>query len=1046
MVNHAPLFIVDNSQEGWAGLDYLREWTDLAKTFDIATGYFEIGALLDLDGDWQKLDQIRILMGDEFTMRTRKALEDALKQRAVDKLDGSVEAEKDINPFLSGLSAVLDGLRTGKIVCKVYSDDKFHAKAYITHGRSAVLGAQALVGSSNFTRPGLTQNVELNIKIESDAEVQQLQDWFEYHWENATDITPEIESSIERQAEEFLPFDVYAKSLAALFQDESVTASEWDRDHSSMHPKLDRYQQEAYGSLMSIARQQGGALLCDGVGLGKTYVGLMLIERLVVHENKRVVLFAPKAVKEAVWEKEIKRHLSHVGGATGDVDFSNLTIFSHTDLTRPNDFPERFARIAQQADAVIIDEAHHFRNRGSRGEKGDVDQRSRYYRLYDLINEGRRKTTFLLTATPINNSLNDFKHLVELFSGQDDAYFAKTLGVTSLSGRLNSLAKTLKGRTGMEDFAPDIADEAVEVLAEDALFQGLVVQRSRAYARQSQLQETGSAAAFPTRDDPQVAEYSIRKSYGKLLDLVDTAFKRDRPLFALPMYYPLAYYKGPDESVDPIESNRQAQVVSLIRTNFLKRFESSVRAFEMSCDRLLMRILAFAHQNSVTDAEKARLERWLHQHPDLLNRPNLGMLPGLGDPDSSDEDDDIVPQELLEQFPELDRALYDVAGMLAETFLDLDQIAALLAESRQFDAKHDDKLKKLTTLLQSKPMSDRKVLIFTEFADTARYVAAQLSSSGVDGVFQLDSGTKINRADVIKRFSPYYNGSSSHELEDEGQAEIRVLITTDVLSEGLNLQDATRLINYDIHWNPVRLMQRIGRVDRRLNPDIEGQIVADHPQTSSQRGHIVYWNFLPPDELNSILSLYAKVTHKTLLIAKTLGIEGRKLLTPEDDYQAIQEFNASYEGAPNALETLHLEFQHLLAKHSWLEERLQSLPLQIHSGRHFNEPDRKAVFFCYRLPAMDVTTQEFTLEAGSTRWYLVDRETGKITEAPIDAVAAAIRSEPETPRALSISQDEYLKTRRGLLKHIKNTYMRQLDMPIDAPRPSLITWMELLGS
>ncbi len=1044
MVNHTPLFIVDNSQDGWAGLDYLREWTDIAKSFDIATGYFEIGALLELDGHWQKLDQIRILMGDEFTLRTRQALEAALRERAISRLDSSMEGEKESNPLLHGLQAVLDGLRTGKIVCKVYSRDKFHAKAYITHGRSAVLGAQALVGSSNFTRPGLTQNVELNIKVESDAEVQQLQEWFEYHWDRAEDISPEIAHTVERQAEEHSPFDVYAKSLAALFQDESVSASTWDREHSVMYPKLDRYQQEAYGSLVSIARQHGGAFLCDGVGLGKTYVGLMLIERLVVHENKRVVLFAPKAVKDAVWEREVKRHLSHVGGATGDVDFSNLTIFSHTDLTRPNDFPERFARIAQQADAVIIDEAHHFRNRGSRGEDSGIDQRSRYFRLYDLINTGRRKSTFLLTATPINNSLNDFKHLVELFSAQDDSYFAKTLGVTSLTGRLNSLAKTLKSRTGADEFTNDMAEEAAELLAQDALFQGLVVQRSRAYARQSQIQETGNAAAFPKRDDPNVAEYSIRKSYGQLLDMVDTAFKRARPLFALPMYYPLAYYTGPDESIDPVESNRQAQVVGLIRTNFLKRFESSVKAFEMSCDRLLLRILAFAHQNSVTDAEKARLERWLHQHPELLNRPNLGMLPGLGDPDSADEDEDIVPQELLEQFPELDRELFDVPSMLAETYLDLDQIALLLAEARRFDAKHDDKLKKLVTLLGSKTMTGRKVLVFTEFADTARYVASQLIAAGFEGVFQLDSGTKTNRAEVIKRFAPYYNGSSSGELEVLGQSEVRVLITTDVLSEGLNLQDATRLVNYDIHWNPVRLMQRIGRVDRRLNPEIEARMVADHPEASKTRGHIAYWNFLPPDELNGILSLYAKVSHKTLLISKTFGIEGKKLLRPEDDYEAIQEFNALYEGQPSAMELLNLEFQKLLADYPWLESRLASLPTLIHSGRRVDGLQGRSIFFCVRLPALDVTEQEFTLEAGTTRWYVLDCDkTSAPAESTVDGIADLIRSTPATLRDLEVSAADFVDARKLLFKHIKNTYMRQLDLPVDAPMPKLLTWMEI---
>src|SRR5713101_3049034 len=134
-----------------------------------------------------------------------------------------------------------------------------------------------------------------------------------------------------------------------------------------MFSKLDRYQKEAYWALMKIARQHGGAFLCDGVGLGKTFVGLMLIERLVLHEGKRVVLFAPKAAKEAVWEPHLRRWLPHIGGVSGGGDFSNLAVFSHTDLNRKGDFPERFRCITELADVVIIDEAHHFRNPGRQG-------------------------------------------------------------------------------------------------------------------------------------------------------------------------------------------------------------------------------------------------------------------------------------------------------------------------------------------------------------------------------------------------------------------------------------------------------------------------------------------------------------------------------------------------------------------------------------------------------------------------------------------------------------------------------------------------------
>src|SRR5687768_2768490 len=180
------LFIVDNSVSGWTGLRYLEEWCGIAKSFDIATGFFEIGSLLALDGKWQPLEKIRILMGAEMTHRTRKALLDAVRARALAILDDSIEAQKNSDPFLNGVPPILDALRSGQIECRVYDKDKFHAKAYITHAKLEVVGSQALVGSSNFTLPGLTRNIELNIQVQSAREVAQLREWFESHWKDAT--------------------------------------------------------------------------------------------------------------------------------------------------------------------------------------------------------------------------------------------------------------------------------------------------------------------------------------------------------------------------------------------------------------------------------------------------------------------------------------------------------------------------------------------------------------------------------------------------------------------------------------------------------------------------------------------------------------------------------------------------------------------------------------------------------------------------------------------------------------------------------------------
>lgn len=1037
------LFIVDNSVSGWTALRYLEEWSSIARAYDIATGYFEIGALLALEGKWQKLDKIRILMGAEHTERTRRAMLDAVRDRALEALDGNLEQTKTGNPFLHGVPAIVTALRSGKIECRVYDKEKFHAKAYITHARLEVVGAQALVGSSNFTSPGLTKNIELNVQIQNAREVAQLQEWFEAHWSDATEVTDAVVEAIERHVRLYSPFDVYAKSLQEFFRGHELTASEWDETRSKMFPRIDRYQKEAYWALMKIARQYGGAFLCDGVGLGKTFVGLMLIERLVLHEGKRVVLFAPKAVKDAVWDRDLKKYLPHIGGVGGGADFSNLAVFSHTDLGRKGDFPERFRRIAELADVVVIDEAHHFRNPGRRGGEDDIGEPSRYYRLYDLLDNAERpKLLFMLTATPINNRLSDFRHMAELFTRRQEDYFGRTLGVNNLRAHFNNLEKSLRTKVGHEvaDVSGHMA-EVQEFLASDDIFQHLVVQRSRAYARESQIRESGKAAAFPDRKPPQVAEYSIRKTYGRLLDMFENAFTRKNPLFTLPMYYPLAWYKGPDKSIDPFEENRQKQVVGLIRTNFLKRFESSVAAFELSCDRLLQKLLAFIEVHSETTTEKKKLERWRTENAETLGYARQREFELWGEDRDESDDEDVVPQEMLDAVERLDRADYDVSAMMAETFRDLDQLVHFIAEARQFEARHDDKLQKLIRLLKSKDLAGQKALIFTEFADTARYLRRELEKAEIDGVGQVDSATKANRADVIQRFSPYYNGTSSVALVEKGRNEIRVLISTDVLSEGLNLQDASRMINYDIHWNPVRLMQRIGRVDRRMNPEVEHRLVADHPEVASSRGKVSFWNFLPPDELNAILTLYTKVTQKTLLISKTLGIEGKKLLTPEDDYEALKEFNHAYEGTRSAVEDMHLEYQALLQADPELEARLKRLPGGTFSGRKRPAKGARGVFFCYALPALDKEAGEFTEEAGTTRWYLYDLDRDAILDEPGEIIAS-IRSKPETARKCTTEEKLLVELRGKVEKHIKNTYLKRVDAPVGV-KPALRCWMEL---
>ena len=1044
----SELFIIDNSDSDWKVRSYISEWCALSKAVDIATGYFEIGALLCLNDAWQSVYKIRILMGDEVSYRTKRAFTEGL-QKIHERLDLSVETEKIKNDFLQGVPAIVDAIRSGKIQCRVYRKDKFHAKAYITHGRAAVVGSFALVGSSNFTYPGLTDNVELNIQV-TGSPVGILQDWYERHWEDAEDITPDILQTLQRHTREYTPFEIWFKALDEFLKGRELTPDLWDTQESKIFKLLDKYQQDAYRNLVQIANTNNGAFLCDGVGLGKTYVGLMLLERMIVREGKRVVLFAPKAAREDVWERVIHRHLPNLNSG-----FVNFLLFNHTDLQRKGKWPRDLAMTLKDADVVIIDEAHHFRNAGIKGE-GDKEP-SRYRKLQEYLHSGDRpKQVFFLTATPVNNSIHDFRRMIELFTNGNEQYFAPTLGIHSLRSHFIQLEKRILGGKSTNvplelEFGPEILD-AENTLRSDIVFDSLVVQRSRAYVKASQKQHGASEALFPERQAPKLAAYNLKVTYGKLLDSVAKAFSKDKPLFVLSIYYPLAYWKGDkdDPAFKSFDEGRQKQVVTLIRTLFLKRFESSSKAFEGSCWRLLQKLFAWVSVHAESSHDKRRLERWQIKHADIIGYVQAHQFELWPDEPDDDQVEDFLTEDILNSVEKLSAEEFDISSIMDDTLDDMNQLAEFLSLVSEVKPTRDDKLKALIKLLKTdKALKNQKVILFTEFSDTARYLEQELINAKLDGIHRIDgSSSQKQRSDVIRRFSPYYNESSSIELEAEGKAEIRILITTDVLSEGLNLQDATRLINYDLHWNPVRLMQRIGRVDRRMNPDTEARLLADHPELKGQRGHIIYWNFLPPDELDELLRLFQRVTSKTLVISRTLGVEGRKLLTPDDEFDPIKELNEQCDGNLSDTEQLRLEYNNLIKDHPELASNVSRMPLKIFSGKAVQQLNARAVFFCYRIPRPDLLLVEtdsgdlrWSDTAGLTIWVCYDLEQKRVLTEP-GAIARFIRSQPQTPRNCVIAHKDLSELRKKVEKQLTVDYLKPLQAPLGVS-PILKCWLEL---
>lgn len=983
----------------------LQELLQQTESWDIATGTFDIGSLLVLDELWQPVKPIRLLMGDETTRRTRKELINFANQQA----DEGIETAKEEDDFstLTGLEAIREALKTKQIQARIYTRARFHAKAHILNGKDEVID-HGLIGSSNFTRPGLMENVELNLLTSDAAQIASLKEWFQHLWKDAEAVSPELLKVIDRHLRAFTPFEVWAKALYEYFSGRELPITDWEQKESVIFPILSGYQQEAYRQARHIVQRWDGSFICDSTGLGKTYIGLMLLEYHLAHGD-RILLIVPKSARKSVWERDIQRYLYPRYRIACE---EHLKIHNQTDFGREGTVPkERLEYYRDYFPVILVDEAHHFRTPWAHRSKT----------LQMLVNGGAPKTIYFITATPINNSVLDLYHLVNYIARGQHNYFS-SLGIHNLRRHFKQLEDaldTLVSSNGSADLQTAVQD--ADIMRTDGLLKAIVIQRSRNYAKETE-RRSGKDVLFPKREKPRVIPYSLRKVYAHLYDDLKTAFDRDAPLLSLAIYNPDAFRK---EKVTPEILNRNRQVIGLIRILLLKRLESSYAAFEASLEDLLRRMAAFLSQYA-----PQRWNQWQREHVELWRTVQQHLQ------QRTDEDEAGTEIEEGNEFDDIEvRGLenpedYQADKLLHKVQQDMDVLATLLDGLHEhLSPTTDDKLNNLAHVLHSDPrLRKGKVVIFTEFRDTARYLQKELSNNhGFADMEEMDSTCKVNREEVIKRFAPYYN-CTLEELPRYTNRQIRILVSTDVLSEGLNLQDASLIINYDLHWNPVRLMQRIGRVDRRLDPEIETLLGRKQPVKVS------VYNFLPPGELEDLLHLSQRVTGKLLRISKTLGIEA-PLLTPEDEWEALKLFNEKYEGRQSIEERLHLELQQIRTDYPELWEELSSFPRRIFTGKRGE--DVRGLFCAYRFPNLKEPAAP-----GEVRWYFRQDDTGGVWEGDqLENIANVIRSVYSTPRVTQASAETLKAWRQDIERRVKD-YLKALQAPMGA-KATLICWMEV---
>ena len=740
-----------------------------------------------------------------------------------------------------------------------------------THAKCYILEDVAVVGSSNLTKAGLTTNLELNAVLYQPSAQREVKDWFDRRWKDAEDVKTELIQVLE-DSKFGLPLEPFRMYMKFLYEYYRPRLEELEREKGKI-VELTSFQQDAVNAALRIIRKYNGVLVADSTGLGKTHIGLELLRELVAVKRKKAILIAPAQVLDTVWEPKLLEE---------SIKTKNVSLESTgTSSFSPEDFLDY--------DVVLIDESQNYRNPSTKRRKN----------LMKVLGGGKRKNVILLTATPVNNSLMDLYHQLSLITSGDDTHFSD-LGIPDLRSHFISADR--------KDLSQGIED-IVRILDE------LMIRRTRQFIIENYegAELGGKPVKFPTRK-LEKAEYNLTELFGgavyqQVLDTIDK-------LHLVP--YRIDFYKLSMEEKQKEEAEHRA---TLQKIGLLKRFESSVEAIKKSIEKLIKFYEFF--------------ERVLDEEKILDSKAFYKIVQEFSMVDSDNEDEFLAELEKLplQSFTrEYDKSL--LKKDLRQDLNLLEPLKKSLARILPFSDRKMTVLKELLVKDQVFDTGGRKVVVFTQYVDTARYLYGELKPIFSGRRIELLTGETDERArqKIIKEFAPKANKA------DYVEKEVDLLISTDVLSEGQNLQDANFVINYDLPWNPMKIVQRAGRVDR---------LGSDYDTVTA----VV---FIPEKQLEDILGLLEKLETKILKASQTVGVEATILGEKENpkNFNAVSRIRIEDQSLMEDLErgaellppqTLFNIILSYLKKAG--SESLKSIPLGKRSGK---QSDINGVVIFYR--------------------------------------------------------------------------------------------------
>ena len=853
-----PNAIIDNNKHGRVG-DFLRDNIEDGAHLSVVSAYFTIYAYEDLRDVLEGAARVRFLYGDPQGIRTVDPNSgDAKSFRLND--DAGLELRHVLAQ--KALAGACARWIESKVDIRTIKESGFlHGKLYHAANDD---GASALVGSSNFTRRGLgygaAPNIELNLEVRGETERESLILWFDELWTDETrtkDVKEEVLAALGRLGRSYAPEFVYYKTLFHVLADR--LALQGDRDgllHDShlydtaVWKALYEFQKDGATNAVNRLLRHNGCIVADSVGLGKTWTALAVIKFFELR-NERVLVLCPKKLKEN-WT----RYTSWAAQSNNpfEEDRLNYTVLAHTDLSRDKGKSGDIDLAGFNwgaFDLVVIDESHNFRNEGRdrTDDAGAVIRYSRYNRLLEeVIGAGAPTKVLMLSATPVNTSLRDLRNQVYLMTEKRRDAFRETLGIGDIQALFGNAQKEFQKWEARrrESGAKTDKDALFETLGADflSLLDAVTIARSRDHLRRFYPDVTEQVGGFPERAKPEnlhpPTDLGGALSYDDLHERIGD--------FRLAIYMPATYLKDTAALEDEKKKlnfdqrDREHWLIGMMRQNLLKRLESSVHAFALTTGRILERM----------DRLESQIEDWERHGADR----EIDAAP-----EEDEEDEEFtVGKGCRYRLNEL-----DVDRWRRDLREDREVFKTLHAQAQRVTAARDAKLAELKGILRRKAeappvdkdgRANRKVLVFTTFADTARYLYEHLSDwakeelgahsamvTGGDGNLSTVGVSQFNA--ILARFAP-----KAQENTDGGEGgEIDILIATDCLSEGQNLQDCDLVVNYDIHWNPVRLMQRFGRIDR----------------LGSRNSQVGMVNFWPTANLDRYLDLKNRVEARMAL-------------------------------------------------------------------------------------------------------------------------------------------------------------------------------------